>query len=313
MSRILATLVVVLLLRPVPAESFEVFQDPTNTGNPNQGALVIDPSSTEQVNLNLYIHRDGVAADPNSACSGAGLDEYCGWDLHIAATGGVSLGAFLPEPKICAGGSNDGLLCQSDAGCPGGSCPDIVFNRTAAELRANGGDPLLGRVGTHRIGTLTLQPGGGSVDVVGNLYVSSALQTQAIPSTPLALGDLCGANGDTDGDTLCDNLDPCKHFANTLPLVISNFVGIPDECFCGDFDNNHTLTGGDSQAINQCAGFVRFDCDLTRDDVDGNGVLTGNDAARVNRVAGFLDPAYLLTCSRRPEATCGGETGVACF
>ena len=132
-------------------------------------------------------------------------------------------------------------------------------------------------------------------------------------SASCASEDPCfGQGGDTDGDTICDAEDPCLHFPNTLPLVITSFSGIPDECLCGDFDGNHTLTGGDALAINQCSGFLRFDCDVTRDDVDGNGVITGNDAARVNRVAGFMDPPYRLTCARRPEGTCGGATGVAC-
>ncbi len=130
--------------------------------------------------------------------------------------------------------------------------------------------------------------------------------------TAVSGGACDGLGGDTDGDTLCDDGDPCEHYANTLQLVRGS-TGIPHECLCGDFDSNHFLTGGDAQAINQCAGFVRFDCDVSRDDVDGNGFLTGNDAARVNKVAGFVDPAYLLTCPRRPEATCGGATGVSCF
>ncbi len=88
--------------------------------------------------------------------------------------------------------------------------------------------------------------------------------------------------GDTDGDTLCDDLDPCKSFANTLPLVISNFFsGIPDECLCGDFD--------------------------------GDGFYSATDADLINRVSSFLDPAYALTCGRRPEGTCGGDPGVSCF
>ena len=191
--------------------------------------------------------------------------------------------------------------------------------RFARPVIPNASDPKptfhLVAAGTLR--DLDLLEGVDNTDVVFKADVTSCPINLATGKPECAVGgvgDPCdGQGGDTDGDTLCDDDDPCIHFANTLPLVISNFVGIPDECYCGDFDNNHTLTGGDAQAINQCAGFVRFDCDNTRDDVDGNGVLTGNDAARVNRVAGFLDPAYLLTCSRRPEGTCGGNTGVACF
>jgi hypothetical protein len=117
---------------------------------------------------------------------------------------------------------------------------------------------------------------------------------------------------DSDHDGLGDPCDPCKSFPNTLPLTISNPYGIPNECLCGDHNGNGFLTMIDAKAINQCAGYVRFDCHLSRDDVDGDGVLTGSDAARVNKVSRFVQPAYLMTCPRRPEATCGGATGVSC-
>ena len=49
--------------------------------------------------LNLFIHQDGVAADPNLACfgtAGAG-NEFCGWDLHILSSGGITLDDFVPD------------------------------------------------------------------------------------------------------------------------------------------------------------------------------------------------------------------------
>jgi cysteine-rich repeat protein len=129
-------------------------------------------------------------------------------------------------------------------------------------------------------------------------------------------------SGNTDGDTLCDDEDPCKHYANTLPLVISGFSGIPDECLCGDFDGDGFHSATDAAAINDCAAFIRFDCVSERDEVTGqcaggvcinDGFYSAMDAELVNRVAAFLDPAYALTCGRRPEGTCGGGTGVSCF
>lgn len=137
-----------------------------------------------------------------------------------------------------------------------------------------------------------------------NLFV-----IQIVPDPCVDLG------GDTDRDTLCDDEDPCKFFPNTLPLVISDtFHGIPDECLCGDFDGDGFVTATDAAAINECAAFLRFDCDPYRDEVDGNfnSWFSATDADLVNRVATFLDPAYLLTCRRRPELTCGGMTGVRC-
>ncbi len=67
-----------------------------------------------------------------------------------------------------------------------------------------------------------------------------------------------------------------------------------------------------SRRLSDCAGFISFDCVLARDDVDGNGFLTGGDVDRVNRVAAFIDPAYALTCGRRPEGTCNPTAGVPC-
>jgi cysteine-rich repeat protein len=129
------------------------------------------------------------------------------------------------------------------------------------------------------------------------------------------LEDACACNGgDTDEDTLCDDEDPCKYYANTLPLVRGS-AGIPKECLCGDFDGDSFHSAADAAAINDCAAFIRFDCVSERDEVAGpfDGFYSATDADLVNRVAAFLDPAYTLTCPRRPEGTCGGDTGVSCF
>ena len=297
MPRIFAAILAgLLLLGPRAARGFEVFQDPTNTGS-NPGAPLVVSGTTA---LNLFIHQDGVAADPNVACSGtAGAgDEFCGWDLHIVSSGGITLDDFLPEPGT-----------------------DIVFNRTSGELRSNGGDPLLGQVGTHRIGTLTVSPGAGggavgSVDVVGNLYVTSFLQTAPIPSTTLGTTNVCvDKGGNSDGDILWDDQDPCKFFTNTLPLVINGFSGIPDECLCGDFDGDGFHSATDAAAVNDCAAFISFTCVSERDEVAPpiDGFYSATDADLINRVAAFIDPAYTLQCGRRPEGTCGGMTGVSCF
>ncbi len=124
----------------------------------------------------------------------------------------------------------------------------------------------------------------------------------------LALG------GDTDGDTLCDDQDPCKFFSNTLPLVISGFSGIPDECLCGDFDGDGFHSATDAAAVNDCAAFLTFDCVSERDEVAPpiDGFYSATDADLINRVAAFIDPVHALTCGRRPEGTCGGDTGVPC-
>ena len=124
----------------------------------------------------------------------------------------------------------------------------------------------------------------------------------------LALG------GDTDADTLCDDQDPCKNFANTLPLVVNPFSGIPCDCMCRDYDGDCFHSATDAAGINDCAALLRFDCVSERDEVAApvDGLYSATDADLVNRVGAFIDPAYTLTCGLRPEATCGGTTGVSC-
>ncbi len=135
-------------------------------------------------------------------------------------------------------------------------------------------------------------------------------------SASCASEDPCFAKGgDTDGDTICDAEDPCAHFANTLPLVISNFSGIPDECLCGDYDGDGFHSATDAAAINDCAAVIPFDCVAERDEVTFpfDGFYSATDADRIARVAAFLGPVFQLTCGLRPEGTCGGATGVSCF
>jgi hypothetical protein len=246
----------------------------------------------------LCIQQPGIGSDPNLACSGAGSgDEFCGWDLRIVATDGAMLVDFVPDDPNA-----------------------VVFNLTPSELRGNGGNPILGQVGAHPVGTLTVKATSapGTVQVTGNLYVTSALATAPVEANTLAAtaADACAdKGGDSDGDTLCNDEDPCKTFPNTLPLVISGFSGIPDECLCGDFDGDAFHSATDAAAINDCAAFTSFDCVPERDEVAEpfDGFYSATDADLVNRVAGFLDPAYALKCGRRPEGTCGGDTGVSCF
>ncbi len=104
-------------------------------------------------------------------------------------------------------------------------------------------------------------------------------------------------------------------FANTLPLVISGFSGIPDECLCGDFDGDGFHSATDASAVNDCAAFISFSCVPERDEVSEpiDGFYSATDASLIGGVAGFVVPAYTLQCTLRPEGTCGGDTGVSCF
>jgi hypothetical protein len=159
-----ALLAVLLLVGPQMVLGFEVFQDPTDTGVNPGTPLQLDPNSF--MDLNVYFHHGTVLPDPNLACSGVVTgDEVCGWDLHIIATGDVTLVDFVPEPGT-----------------------DIVFNLMPSELLMNGGDAIAGQVGTHRIGTLSISSGAadGAVEVIGKLYVTADLGTAAVPPATLA-------------------------------------------------------------------------------------------------------------------------------
>ena len=231
-----------------------------------------------------------VSADPNGIASFllGGLDASLHYYAVMTAYDGagnesvfsneIVIPALLCNPAGCGGGDP----CTADA-CSGGAC---VNNPVPDGTACDDGDPE----------TLDDACYGGAC--TGDLT------------------EFCDAfGGDTDGDTLCDDHDPCASFANSLPLMISGSSGIPDECLCGDFDGDGRVSATDAVFINACAAFLRSDCVSGRDEVDGNidGFLSSTDAKLVGAVSGFSKPAYTLTCGRRPEGTCGGDTGVSCF
>ncbi len=229
-----------------------------------------------------------VSADENGIASfllgglDASLDYYAVMTAYDGAGNeSVFSNQIVIPAQLCnPAGCGDGHPCTADA-CSGGAC---VNNPVPDGTACDDGDP----------------------ETVDDACYGGA-----------CTGDsLCDAfGGDRDGDTLCDDHDPCASFANSLPLVISGFSGIPDECLCGDFDGDGRISATDALFINACAAFRRSDCVPERDEVDGNidGFFSSTDANLVAAVSAFIKPAYTLTCGRRPEGTCGGDTGVSCF
>jgi hypothetical protein len=285
-----------LLYGPSPARGFQVFQDPSCTPPGTTAAL---PTDANSVVLTLCIHQDGQLSDPNLACSGAGGDEFCGWDLKIEATGGARLEEFTKEPS-----------------------EDIVFHldpNTGDVLRANGGDPILGQVGAVPLGTLRVSASSspGTVDVTanpgdrGNVYVTSALTAEPIPFARLAEAVGCV---DEDDDLICDPVDACPGGQNTLPLCDTNGDNIPDDCQCGDFNGSGTLTGTDARSINKCStgSLPPEDCPLDLLDVNLSDTLTGTDARNVNKASTGSLQTYELMCDRRPSGEPPPDISLAC-
>ena len=171
MLRPACTLFGVMLPCGSAAGGFDTFQASSN-------------DCTSSVDLHLCVRLDGTASsDPDQRCSGVGGgEEYCGWDVRIEATDEVRLEGF----------SNDGK--------------DVVSNETTAVFstggvfRANGGEPIFGQKGANPFGTLTVSsgPGGGTIEVTGNLYVTAALETA--PVTASTLAQPCSEDPDGDGD-----------------------------------------------------------------------------------------------------------------
>ncbi len=289
---------------------------------------------------------DGIANGIDGTFNGGFTDESNNpssnfTDQHL---GGTSFGSFIdlsdlditvtdaPDPgklRVEAGGGGVGTaslnLCNFLVLFTDGRV--VVFNCASLTMEVVTG-PVEVELSENE-NTLVTVPDGATVKITetaGQFQIENLSDTESITVTTggqvseLAPGQVIeietceNLGGDTDGDTLCDDEDPCKSFPNTLPLVTSNFSGIPDECLCGDFDGNGSLSATDAAAVNACAAFVRSDCVSERDEVSPpiNGFYSATDASLINRVAAFVDPAYTLICGRRPEGTCGGLTGVSC-
>ena len=168
---------------PPLEQPFNVFNSPGDDGTePNAQPAISIGGTTD---LNLYVDAGTVLSNPGFECSGTGFgDEVCGWHLQIEAKGGVTLQSFSP----------------------GGG---VTYKRTSTELNAVGGDHR-GEVGVRKIGTLTVSASSpGNVEVMGNMFITSAVAKNAIPSKELA--DTCAGGCpecddgiDNDGDGLVD-------------------------------------------------------------------------------------------------------------
>jgi len=140
----------------------------------------------------------------------------------------------------------------------------------------------------------------GSYSELDFLFGFNVVQTTVGTIAGLVGASTC-AGGDSDGDQICDDVDPCRFFANTPGAVDSSGDGIPDECQCGDANDDGAVTSADLVPINDCAQDNNL-CDQTLVDANDDGVTASVDIVIANTVANGA-PAYILVCARRPEGT----------
>jgi hypothetical protein len=194
MRRMKLVFAVLVALAPSLAASaaVTVFQDPTNFGTPAPPATINVGSGA--VPLNVFYQTGSTPSASGHACLDGVGDEVCGWDIYISTSSpSIVLQSFTPDT---------------------GAGSDIVWNISGNVLRANGGNPINGELGPHRIGTLLVNASAaGSVNVSGNLYVTAALGAANVVPAPTAIANVV-AGADSDGDGVPDTTDNCPTVPN---------------------------------------------------------------------------------------------------
>ncbi len=256
--------------------------DPTGTG---MGTITLDPNA-DIISWQIdYQDLD----DPFPTIYPIHLS---GW--HIHGPGGPA-------------GTNASILVdldQLDAALPSG-IDSVPFGTLIGMVGADSAaiDAILGNPSDFYLNLHTSDNFGGAFGG----FPAGAIRGQIAPGDPCAT-----RGGDTDGDLICDDDDPCIFFPLSNPLD-SNLDGIPDECQCGDispvdgdgllgFDDATTfalcfISGGTTPLAN-CTQVP-----LGKGDTQNDGLWGFDDSTNVVQTFIGAVPTWSLTCAARPEGT----------
>jgi hypothetical protein len=278
-----------------------VFQNPSNNPTPAPPATVVAGGSP--VTLHLFYQTGtnpspgcpGVPPTCNRCLSGTG-DEVCGWDIHIGATDpSITLQSFTPDTA------------------PGS---DIVWAISGNVLRMNGGDPIVGELGIHRLGSLVVSAApaaSGNVTVVGNLHASTALV-----ALPIVTGTTIAAVGtavDSDLDGVPDSTDNCPTVANADQADGNGGLEIPPDGVGNACDNcldvNNPRVAADFLTTNPWATLSGGQRD---DDHDGYGNKCDADFTATGALVGGSDLAQYRPSNNKSRAldVCGTVANQPC-
>lgn len=187
-----------------------LFHSPGDDGV--SASIPLLPTDGSTVQLFLWLESGSIPSLPNEVCSGAGAgQEVCGWDAQISATGGVTLTGFV-------------------------TTGDVVHNLSFGTMfRANGGNFDSPPAAPERIGLLSVEATGpGTVEVDGNIFVTSQLDRGNILAGLLATTN--ASNADEDGDGIANANDNCTLVPNSDQRD-TNGDGYGNVCDA-DLDNN---------------------------------------------------------------------------
>lgn len=136
-----------------------------------------------------------------------------------------------------------------------------------------------------------------------------------------AVRSCANLGGDSDGDKLCQDEDPCLIFSNTLPVNVgttgdngdANLDGVPNECQCGDPNNTGMFESADLLIAFNCLQNdpqnLQPECAsrIAKGEANNTGVWESADLLGIFNAGNGTVATSSLTCAVRPEGTDSGS------